>query len=334
MSKKASTTAIGFFVLGAIVVTVAFAILMGSFKLFTKSETFIIYFDQSVNGLGVGAPVKYRGVDIGQVTDVKIRYNQDQLSTHIPVFIEVNLTRLASELGFTEDLGDEDYYTAMINDGLRAKLQMDGLITGLLYIDLEYQSEAPVIFVQEEIIYKEIPSMPSALAEIQQSATEIIARLSYVDFESISDELVAFLNRLNDGVDEIDFGRINDSVADATEAIRDLARNPKIDTTLDTLESTLAQYRQLAARIDDQVDVVMEGAGETNEALQATLLQFRDTGERINALLSPQASFRYRIENAMEELGDAAEAIRRLADFLERNPRALLTGKQKTEEGE
>src|SRR5688572_10739970 len=105
MSKKASPTLIGAFILGAIVLGVAGILLFTSSRLFTATEKFIIYFDSSLNGLKEGAPVKFRGVTIGTVSRVMIHFNQATNDPAMPVILEINeklvRERLTGEHRFT-----------------------------------------------------------------------------------------------------------------------------------------------------------------------------------------------------------------------------------------
>src|SRR5215470_10655758 len=147
MSKKASPTAIGIFVFIGLFLGVGGLLLFTSSKLFTQTEKFIIYFDTSLSGLEEGAPVKFRGVTIGSVSRVMIRFNQATNDLSMPVIIELQDDLIRKRLeGATvyqgmHALNDE------IKHGLRAKLETESLVTGVLYVELEVEeSPSPLVY--------------------------------------------------------------------------------------------------------------------------------------------------------------------------------------------
>lgn len=328
MSKKANPTVIGIFVLSALALALAGIVFIGSIQFLTQKETFILYFDESVNGLEVGAPVKFKGVPIGQTTEIRIRWNQDDDSDHVPVFIEIDVSRLMSRLGVSIDLRDDEVYNAQVNAGLRANLVLESLITGLLYIELDYKTDlGRPVFVQDDVVYKEIPTTPSAMAEIGQSATEIIARLSSIDVKAINDKLIALLDSVKEAIDEVRFAEISDGVIEAVDSISTMAKSEKIGETVDNLNEALVEFRRLAGKVESKIDPVLESAGETNKKLQLALEKVSYTVDQLRYAFEPESSFRHEIETALTELAEAAVSARMLVEFLERNPKALLTGK-------
>ena len=335
MSKKSNFTVIGIFVIGAIAVAVIGIIFVGSVKIFSENEEFIIYFDESVSGLDIGSQVKFRGVPVGQVKDIFIRYNQVELSAHIPVLIEIEISRLANKLGITVDITDDDIYFAQVNEGLRAQLVMESFITGLYYIDLSFIENAPPPeFLQEKVIYKEIPSVKSPFAEIGQSATEIIARLSTIDIEEINHKLVSLLENANTAINDITFKKVSDSLIDATESIVGLVKTGNVKEVLENFKTTLVKIRKLSVKIEENIDPILMEANETNEEIQKTLASLKFAADRIENTLAPESSMRYEVERALSELSAAAQSIQQLSDYPERNPRSLLTGKKISEKSE
>ncbi len=329
MSRKANPTLIGFFVLGAMFLAVGAVVFFGSLKLFSESEDFIVYFDEAVSGLEVGAPVKFRGVPIGKVKEIFIRYNQEEESDHIPVIIELDISLLNSSLGVDVDIRDEEVFIQIVNQGYRAQLVTESFITGLLYIEIDIDLDAGrPHFIQEEAIYKEFPSKPSLTAALGNTAQEVIAMLGALDVQSINDELVGVLTRANKALAQIEFARINDSVIRAADSATELMRSEKITTTLESVNKTLKEFETLAADLRAKIDPVLSKADETNGEIQKTLQKIREASDQIERTLSPDSSVRYELENTLAELAELAESIRLLTDYLERNPRAFLTGKE------
>src|SRR5918996_2456565 len=173
MSKQASPTLIGAFVIGAIALVVAGLLVFGSGTFFADRLTWVTYFPGSVKGLRVGAPVNFRGVRIGEVTRIQVLYDEEDSSMLIPVVMEVLPEQVTvidrgdgqrSERANIEDL---------IDRGLRAQLQTDSLVTGLLSVDLDFYPNMPVELVRIDDPklsgYPEVPAIPSRMDELEQS---------------------------------------------------------------------------------------------------------------------------------------------------------------------
>lgn len=313
--------------MGAVVLTVVAIVFFGSSKLFSVTEDFIVYFDEPVDGLAVGAPVKFRGVPIGSVKNIYIRFNQGPETDHIPVIITLDISLLNDSLGVDVDIRDQEVFNQIVNEGYRAQLVSE-LITGLKYIQIDIDPDArPRRPIQEEYIYKEFPSKPSLTAELGQTATEIIARLGTIDIQTINDELVGILRKANAGLGELDFRQINESFIAAADSAKETLSNPKIEKALDDLSSALEEYEMLAEDLRSKINPVLAEAKQTNADIQETLAGIRTATEQVRFVLSSDSSFRYEIENALAELAAAAESINMLAQQLERNPKSLLTGK-------
>ena len=105
MNKKISPTLIGAFVVGAVALIVIAILVFGSGRLFRQSRDFVLYFDNSVNGLRVGAPVKFKGVEVGSVKDIRLQLEQGKLINKIPVIIEIDLGKLTSR-GSSRDIAE------------------------------------------------------------------------------------------------------------------------------------------------------------------------------------------------------------------------------------
>ncbi len=165
MSIRANPTAIGLFMIGGIVLAVVGVATLASASWFEKQSVFISYFGESVNGLEVGAPVKFQGVPVGSVTNLHIQIELKDKTFQVPVQYQIDLTRLTSVAGTFVDLEDERVLRQQIADGLRAQLQMESMVTGQLYIELAYRADAKAPELERRPTpFPEIPTTPSLLA--------------------------------------------------------------------------------------------------------------------------------------------------------------------------
>jgi paraquat-inducible protein B len=176
MNKKVSPTLIGAFVVGALALVVIAVLMFGSGRFFRTTKDFVLYFDGSVNGLRVGAPVKFRGVEIGSVKNILLRLETDQKALRIPVIIELELEKFTSKGASGAGMEDPEASKQLIDSGLRGQLQMESFVTGLLFVGLDFFPDSPLKLVQTEggrYQYPEIPTQPTPLQVAGSKVNEI-----------------------------------------------------------------------------------------------------------------------------------------------------------------
>jgi paraquat-inducible protein B len=171
MSKPANKRLIGVFVLGAIALLVIAVVVLGSGKFFRKIYVAVCYFEGSVGGLNIGAPVVFRGVKVGSVKDVILRYDPQNLTIQIPVYIELDPSK--SEIIGPRPKEFEEDLRSMIDRGLRAQLEMQSIVTGQMYVGLDFHPEKPAKLVGADAKYPEIPTIPTPLQEIAKKIEQL-----------------------------------------------------------------------------------------------------------------------------------------------------------------
>ncbi|MEX2401603.1 MAG: MlaD family protein [Rhodothermales bacterium] len=327
MSLRANPTAIGLFLIGALVLTVLGVAVLASTGWFTQRSTFISNFGESVNGLEVGAPVKFQGVPVGSVTDLLIRIELTDKTFEVPVQYEIDLTRLTSRAGTFVDLSDEAVLRQQIDDGLRAQLQMESIVTGQLYVELTYRVDpAPPEFSQETTAFAEIPTTPSLLAAFGTQAGSLVG------------DAMRILFRVNEMLEEIDMQSLNASVVASAQSVERLAESPEILAAFEEVpemtaqfNKTMAEMERLADRLGGAIEPLQGQVDSTNAEVILTLQSMRRAMEATQGLISTDSGVGYRMEEAFSSLKEAADALRTLTLSLERNPDMLLRGKKSTE---
>lgn len=334
MSKRANPVFVGAFVSIAIALAVIALIIFSSGNIFRPAERFVLYFEDSVNGLEVGAPVKFKGVRIGQVKEIYIRFNQAEDSAHVPVIIEIDTRRLQKHLGVEVNLADPEVLAAVTRDGLRAKLQLQSFVTGVLFIELDYfPSSGPPVLIQKEFMYPEIPTVFSPnITAIFRKVTDMLDEMTKIDISAIGQHATSLLERLDAGVAAIEFEEINKNVVAATVSANELLADPNLKASLDLLRENLEQLKKLTTRIDDSYDPLVEEVSSTLLSARNALATSEALMKRADDLLDPDATFRYQLDSALGEMAAAMRSIRMLAEYLERNPNAILTGKPENKE--
>jgi paraquat-inducible protein B len=328
MSKKINTTSIGLFIVTGVALGVIGLLLFSSSKMFSKTHDLIVYFNDSLNGLNEGAPVKYRGVTVGSVKRVMVRFNQATKDDAMPVILEIEdklvKKRLGDEAGqlFYAKLSSDQVREARIKAGLRASLQTESLVTGVLYVDMRINPKAtPPVFHQLEKTYVEYPSEQT---QIQQ----LFENLGSLDIKSLQTNADGLITQLRSTVNELKMADINAGLTNLLVSVNRLVTDPDITNALATLRPTLDQYRELGAKVTGKVDPLADGVTNTLAEANRTLVQIRGAGENLRIMLAPDSPVRNDLDQALEQLAGAMQSISSLADFLKQHPNALIAGRE------
>lgn len=318
MGRKANPTLIGAFVVGAIALAVAGVLVFGSGQMFKHTVKFVCFFTGAVDGLNVGAPVKFKGVEVGSVVDIRLRLNgepdvdaeQIAKGLRIPVIIELDFKKLASRGALA--INSRDALKKVIDLGLRAQLNSQSLVTGLLFIQLDFRPDTPEDFVlTEESEYPEIPTLPTALEQVRSAAEHLMRRLDQLDVEGI----VRSVSQSLDGIDRL----VNAPALKATIE--------SLPETVANMNKAIASVRDLTTRLDTQAGPFLASLKTTTDRTNDALDQMRVTLQNVQKFIDPASPLASQISSALQEMTGAARSVRLLADYLERNPSAVVRGK-------
>lgn len=330
MKTKVSPTVVGFFVLGAFFLGIIALLSFGSFNFLTKPEQFVVYFDESVSGLDQGSPVKFRGVRVGRVAKISVTYNADTKQSVVAVLCEFNRNVLTDTRGKPIQLSNRNELEDLIAAGLRAELGILGLATGLLYVELDMKDPLEYPVPRRDLVpidYAIIPAAPSAISEFQASFTEILANIKDVDFAALTTEMHGLLTDTREQIQKLDTATISTEITATAQAYREIAQSPhipsilqKFDTALDNLTSTLQE-------IEGSVKPTAAELALTLQRLRGSLDSLETATDSASRFIASQSGLGTEAADALRQLGEAAHAVGRLADYLERNPNALLSGR-------
>jgi paraquat-inducible protein B len=324
--KTSNPTTLGVFLVLGLALSAAGVLAFSSGSLFHPQLKAILYFDGSLKGLNPGAPVKFRGVTIGKVDQVLIRHNQGRDDYAMPVIIAVDKKLVQAKSDENLQIGNQTRLNENIRRGLRGRLDAESLVTGVLYVSLDMLPDGPApVFHQLRPEYSEMPTVPS---QVQQ----LLANLEHFDLPGISTKLTAFLSRLDTSLGHLDLPSINAGVTNLLGAANRFLATPDLTNSVVSLRRTLNRTETLLTRIDGHVDPLADNLGNTLFEAQKTLAEVRRAAQNLSDLLGPDNSFGSDLTQALEQLGNAGRAIADLAEFLERNPNALLAGRKKPKE--
>lgn len=340
MNTKVRPAIVGAFVIGAIGLGLIALLSFGSINFLHKRVGFVIFFDESIQGLTQGSPVKMSGVTLGRVTDTHVRYNQETNHSVIEVDCEFDRNVISDNSGNLVDVNAKGEVQKLVDLGLRAQLTATSLATGLVVVDMVFSDPKlnPAPAVPKSVAHPEYPNVPairSVIADFENNAMEIMTSIKRVDFEKLAQNIDALMTEVRalikdaqTKIDALDVAALSKQWQQAGAAVTSLATAPEIRRTFVTLDRTLADVRVTINRLDRQVDANGQNLNETLNQAKATLKQFNDSAATLQRFIAAQSGLGDSAAQAFNELSTAADAVQRLADFLERNPSALLSGKK------
>jgi len=263
----------------------------------------VLYFDSSVKGLEVGSPVIFQGVEVGSVTSISARVDPKAGTVAIPVYIETVRGRVQVIGKLGDSVGGVQQ---AIENGLRARLKSLSLITGKLYVDLDYYPDKPAVFKHLDPDTPEIPTIPSELEELRAS-------------------LGAFLSKIED----LPLSELVDKLASAAASLDKLLKKPELDDAIDQLDGTLTEARGTLTKLNARVDPLADSVEATLEKARSALQAAQEAVAAVKGLVEPGSPVQYELIAALQELERATRSVRMLADGLSQQPDSVIFGKDK-----
>ena len=351
MSVRANPTVIGAFVLGASILLVAGLLLWGGTGMFKTRHAFVMYFDTAVTGLQKGAPVLRRGVRVGEVTDVQVRWGASLVGVYVS-FEPDTLKGVAPR-----DI-DAAIQTAITARGMRAQLRTQSFVTGVLYIAVDDFPGTPIVLRGFDKTVPELPTVPTtiemwtaklekisdaiAALPLDELARSMIATIDEARRLLKSPEIASSLRSLDAAlVDARGLIRRVDTLADNVNAqVRPLSGDAQdalksARAAVDSAQAALAEVpalvgdvRRVVAKLDAHVDPLLTSLRKSSDTAGVTLERAQLTLANVDGTLGQDSALGYELGTTLLELRDTARALGSLADYLDRNPNALLFGRR------
>lgn len=324
MKTEGNKAVIGAFVVGALVLAVAGIMIFGSGAFFNDRETCVMYFDGDLKGLNVGAPVAFRGVRVGQVTDIKVYVQTDTLAFSIPVLAEIDTRRFHGSEGAFSRGSDRENLEALIDKGLRAQLALQSIVTGQLLVQMDIYPDAP-LNLKGRGGRLEIPTLPSKFERLTRALEEI-------SFPELVDNINKAVTQIGGILDKKEIENLFASIQTAANEITLLAQHLDEETRpmIRNLDKASQGTDAFVRKLDKAMVPVLTDAGAAFEAMRLAMAQAERTLQSIDALSAgydERSAFRYEISNALSEIAAAANSLRALSDLLQQQPEALIRGK-------
>ncbi len=334
---------IGVFVVLSLVLFMTAVVIFGGNKFFAQEKLIIAYFDGSLSGLSVGAPVTYRGVTIGQVKAIKIQIEgngnrSQEISIPIIIALSPEATMIVEEKKERNNNDIYDFMDAMCKQGLRAKLKLQSLVTGKRYVDLAFYENSPAVYRDKNKEYFEIPTLPSDMQQFSKMMEDVDVGKLYKKFMHTLNSLDTLVTTLAESIDREKIKQLLDNLAASTVNLQSILA--KLDSgvppILTQADNTLAHITVLTRHADELVqsldNEVVPGLHtelkRSFEQLNLTLQQANQLLSQAEKTISPYSPLYYRFTESMKQLEETARSIEKLSDFIHRNPETLIFGLQ------
>jgi paraquat-inducible protein B len=323
---KASPGLVGAFVVGGIALLIGGALTFGSIQFLKPSVAVVMYFEEDLSGLDPGAPVTFRGVQIGEVTDVVLRFNSETKSFHSPVRVRIEPNRFQIEGKRPRTVGHN--LPLFIEQGLRAQLESQSVLTGKRFIQLAFRPDTPARLVGQEGGEGEVPTIPSQMKELQAGVEGAFRKLEQTPLPELINDLRMTAQTLNAILMKVDGARLSAVADDASAALR--SGRELLDNVGRWFEAA-APHGEAALGNADQMFQELQKAAVRVGPVLASLQRVAERADRLMAdaggVVEPGSPTQRELSAMMREIAAAARSMRVLTDELDRNPNSLLFGR-------
>lgn len=272
---------------------------------FVRKLQFVMYFTGSVRGLSPGAPVEFKGIKIGEVLDIRLEFDSENVSFRIPVLVELEPDRIIDR-DMARTVSPEQTLRTLVDKGLRARLSTGSFLTGQLFVELNMYPGAAINLVADASMpYPELPTIAGAFEAMTRSIEVFISKLEQLDINSLGDNIIGIL-----------------------EGANALVNKPIHEATVTDLQASMRSLRNILRSIEEA------GIDETITSANSVLANLQKTMAMVEEVLNPSAPLQYNVIKVTGELEETARAIRSLVETLERQPQSLLLGRKPAADGD
>lgn len=266
---------------------------------YTRKLQFVMYFNGSVRGLNPGAPLEFKGIQIGSVLDVKLEFNSEDTTFRIPVLVEIEPDRIVDRTA-DPDASAAEMLQTLVDRGLRARLSTGSLLTGQLYVELNmYPGTEAVYLGDNNTMHPELPTIPGAFEAMTESIQSFVSKLETVDVEEMGNDILGIL----DGTNE-------------------LLNKDQNEQAVTDLQASMRSFKNILQNVESA------GVDETIKSANTVLVNLNQTLTMLDGVLTPNSPLQYNIIQVTSELEETARALRALVEMLERQPQSLIFGRE------
>lgn len=318
MSRSANPVAVGLFTLAGLALAVFLVVVFSGTSWWQSSDRYALIYDTSVRGLNVGAPVTLKGVEIGQVRDIHTRIHGETRDIFNVVTVEIDTSSIKHQDMDARSVSVD----RLIELGLRAQLRQQSILTGRLYVDVDFD---PARLAMRTDVDTEYPQLPTTPTNLQQLTRDLEA----IDVNRLAGDLQQALSGINQlfndpATQELPV-RLTEAIQSLERATADLSRMGVRLT--DDYSRVADSANTLLTEINRDMPRMIASLDETLAALNDSAESFEEFAANAAFLTSDDSPALYRLNNASRSIDQAAAQLRSLSDLLERQPEVLIFGR-------
>jgi len=315
---------LGLFVIISIITLIAAVFCMGMFDQLKPKAHMYTLVEESVQGLTVGSSVKYKGVPIGNVSDIIIQIDSNDIRIDIDIDLSKIQKRTQNSITGTSDIELGQFYEYLRKEtehGLACRIEPDG-ITGAKYVEINFfkDEKVPVSGRLAELKNGTIfmPSTPSMMANLRTNIFEILTSIAAIDFKNISKQTSELLERANQTLDRAKLDQLSIS---ANDVIR------KLDTTISNLNQALDKHQMQKAvkEIEESLQSIRALADQVSKTVEKA--NIGETSTDIRELAKSLRESSDSLQTSLLKANDTMDSLTDLIQYLNDNPSALLHGR-------
>ncbi len=270
MSKKANPALIGAFVIVAIAIAFMGLMVLGSGRFFDDSETYVLHFPGDLSGLDAGAPVTLRGVRVGQVETVSIVYDSATGDITTPVMITISADSF-TRINLSRKQEAVDAMAMHIDRGLRARLELQSVVTGKLRVSLDFFPDEKAVYRGHDDMIREIPTLAGALDTLATRISSLPLEEIILDMRESSKGVASLVNsgKVQEALDELNTTLGN---------ISKLAGSPELQGAIASMDATLKETQTIMQNFT-------KNSGTVQRELLIAVEEFSDAARAAQQLL-------------------------------------------------
>lgn len=322
MNERSKAASVGLFIVIMLALLIAMLLTVSNGRLLGQTRLqYELVYDTSIKGLGVGAPVTLRGVQIGEVASIKTRFYSNLLEPLNAVVINIYPDQIEVD-GLIDDEIGEELIDVLSAKGLSAKLRSQSLLTGLLYIEIDFYSETPRK-IKVETDHPQLQTVPSDLERLDSELGEL-------DLAAMVDDMQQILANVNKFTSSSQFQRLAYNMNKSLKAVEEGARKTgeSADAAGARTSAASEEMRLLASELRAQLKVTSSEISGTMEGVERMVGEVSDAAGSVGAHLAPDSPLSFELNRVLQNVSRAAGAVERFADMLEQQPNSVLAGKR------
>jgi len=333
---------IGLFVISAIVIGVIGVVVLGGGKFFQKKNIVETYIDESVQGLDVGSPVKFRGVPVGNVEEITLT-GVEYSTRRRYVVVRAGISRNVFRFPLADPT--DPAFIAEVERGLRVRLAPQGL-TGQAYLEADYLNPArnPPLEIDWAPKYPYVPSAQSRITQFSDAVEHILRNLEEVDIQRLIGTMESSLKTIDKLASGANFDKISiqavallAEVRETNSQLKTVVGGPEFNNAVKDAAVAASTARQILERADkplaqlvsdlpkasESISRLVQRLDDVSGTLPETNTQFRQTLQQLNRLISSQQRD---IEETVKNLRSMSESVKQIIENSKRYPSQTLFG--------